>query len=86
MLFRSEAGLYALAVIGVLTSVVAAFYYLRIIKVMYFDDVSDALDKLVRREIGLVIFGTSAVILLFFLLPGPLLDGAGVAAASLFAG
>ena len=33
-----EAGLYALAVIGVLTSVVAAFYYLRIVKVMYFDE------------------------------------------------
>jgi NADH-quinone oxidoreductase subunit N len=81
-----EAGLYALAIIGVLTSVVAAFYYLRIIKVMYFDDVSDALDRSIRREISLVILGTSAVILLFFLLPGPLLDGAGAAAAALFAG
>ncbi len=81
-----EAGLYTLAVIGVLTSVVAAYYYLRIIKVMYFDDVADSLDKPVRREIGLVIFGTSALILLFFLLPGPLLDGAGAAAAALFTG
>lgn len=81
-----ESGLYTLAVIGVLTSVVAAFYYLRIVKVMYFDDVTDALDKPVRREIGLVLLGTSAVILLFFLLPGPLLDGAGAAAAALFAG
>lgn len=81
-----EAGLYALAIIGVLTSVVAAFYYLRIIKVMYFDDVSDALDRTVRREIGLVVLGTSAVILLFFALPGPLLDGAGAAAAALFTG
>jgi NADH-quinone oxidoreductase subunit N len=81
-----EAKLYALAIIGVLTSVVAAFYYLRIVKVMYFDDVADALDRPVRREIGLVLLGTGAVILLFFLLPGPLLDGAGAAAAALFAG
>ena len=81
-----EAGLYALAVIGVLTSVVAAFYYLRIVKVMYFDDVADALDRPVRREIGLVLLGSGAAILLFFLLPGPLLDSAGAAAAALFAG
>jgi len=81
-----ESELYTLAVIGVLTSVVAAFYYLRIIKVMYFDEPVDALHKPVRREIGLVLLGTSAVILLFFLAPGPLLDSAQAAAASLFAG
>ena len=33
-----QAGLYVLAVIGVLTSVVGAYYYLRIVKVMYFDE------------------------------------------------
>jgi len=33
-----DAGLYTLAVIGVLSSVVAAYYYLRIVKLMYFDD------------------------------------------------
>ena len=37
-----EAGLYTLAIIGVLSSVVAAFYYLRIVKVMYFDQASRA--------------------------------------------
>ena len=81
-----ESGFYALAVIGVLTSVVGAFYYLRIIKVMYFDDPVDALDKPVRREISLVLLGTSLVILLFFLMPGPLLDSAQAAAAALFTG
>lgn len=81
-----EAELYALAIIGVLTSVVAAFYYLRIIKIMYFDDPVDALDKPVPREIGLVLLGTSLVIVLFFLLPGPLLDSAQAAAAALFTG
>ena len=33
-----KAGLYPLAVIGVLASVVAAYYYLRIVKIMFFDD------------------------------------------------
>ncbi len=32
-----QSGLWALAVIGVLTSVIGAFYYIRVIKVMYFD-------------------------------------------------
>ncbi|MGH8851305.1 MAG: NADH-quinone oxidoreductase subunit N, partial [Casimicrobiaceae bacterium] len=36
-----DAGLYVLAVIGVLASVVGAFYYLRIVKLMYFDDPLD---------------------------------------------
>ena len=33
-----QAGLYALAVIGVVASVVGAYYYLRIVKIMYFDE------------------------------------------------
>ena len=33
-----KAGLYVLAVIGVLASVVGAYYYLLIVKVMYFDE------------------------------------------------
>ena len=40
-----EAGLFGLAVIGVLASVVGAFYYIRIIKVMYFDEAEAPLDS-----------------------------------------
>ena len=40
-----KAGLYALAVIGVLSSVVGAYYYLRIVKVMYFDEPATAFDQ-----------------------------------------
>ena len=39
-----QSGLWTLAVIGVLTSVVGAFYYLRIVKVMYFDAPAAAFD------------------------------------------
>lgn len=40
-----DAQLYALAIFGILTSVVAAYYYLRVIKVMFFDDPLDAFEK-----------------------------------------
>ena len=43
-----EGGLYTLAIIGVLSSVVAAFYYLRIVKVMYFDQTAEPLDRAIR--------------------------------------
>ncbi|MAF94306.1 MAG: NADH-quinone oxidoreductase subunit NuoN [Rhodospirillaceae bacterium] len=81
-----EAGLYALAVVGVLTSVVAAFYYLRIVQMVYFEEPDDPLDKPVSRDLGLVIAAAGLVIVLFFVYPTPILNGAAAAAASLFAG
>jgi len=81
-----DAGLYALAVIGVLTSVVGAYYYLRIVKVMYFDDVAEPMDRTLGREVRLVMLGSSALILLFFLYPEPVLSSAEAAAAALFPG
>jgi NADH-quinone oxidoreductase subunit N len=79
-----EQGLYVLAVIGVLTSVVAAFYYLRIVKVMYFDAPAGAFDRPVGRVMNLVLAGTGLFTLFLFVYPGPLLSGAEIAAAALF--
>ena len=45
-----DAGLVPLAVIGVLASVVGAYYYLRIVKVMYFDEAREAFDRPIGRE------------------------------------
>ena len=81
-----EAELYGLAVIGVLSSVVAAFYYLRIVKVMYFDDLGDSLEKPIGRDMAGVLMGTSLIILLFFAWPTPLLSAAAAATRGLFAG
>lgn len=81
-----EAGLVVVAVIGVLASAVGAFYYLRIIKIMYFDEATESFDRPLAREIKLVLIGTGVLTLLFFLYPAPLVDGAGRAAAALFAG
>jgi NADH-quinone oxidoreductase subunit N len=78
-----EAGLYALAVIGVLLSVVGAFYYLRIVKIMYFDEPVEAFDPMPR--ILAVVLGASGLLILFyFVYPAPLVAAAGVAAKSLF--
>ncbi len=79
-------GLYTLAVIGVLSSVVGAYYYLKVIKVMYFDDPAPRFDRTQGWEISAVLAVTGLAILLFFLVPGPLFTTAQAAAASLFGG
>jgi len=78
-----DAGLYTLAVVGVLTSVIGAFYYLRIVKIMYFDDPAESFDKPAGREISYVVLLTALFTMLFFLYTGPLLSGADAAATSL---
>ena len=44
--------MYLLAIIGLLSSVVSAFYYLRIIKIMYFDEEIEKLQKKVAEKYG----------------------------------
>src|SRR6201995_4707190 len=78
-----HANLFTLAVIGVLTSVVGAFYYLSIVKVMYFDDPLPQLDP-VRIELRPVLAVTGLFNILFFVYPGPLVSAATAAAKSLF--
>jgi NADH-quinone oxidoreductase subunit N len=79
-----NAQLTGLAVIGVVTSVVSAFYYLRVVKVMYFDEPADGFDRPIVPELKAVLFVTTVVTLFFFLLPGPIVAGARAAASALF--
>ena len=81
-----DAGLYGLAIIGVLTSVVGAYYYLRIVKLMYFDEPAAAFDQPIGREVQFVLVLSSLVILFFFAWPGLLVDGADAVASALFSG
>ncbi|HSK39239.1 MAG TPA: NADH-quinone oxidoreductase subunit NuoN [Arenibaculum sp.] len=81
-----EAELYTLAVVGVLSSVVGAFYYLRIIKLMFMNEVVEPFDRSIGGELAVVMGGTALFTVLFSLVPAPLVDGAAAAAASLFAG
>ena len=78
-----QSGMWALAIIGVLTSVVGSYYYLRIVKVMYFDAPAPAFDRR-PSMIGFVAAVTGLFTLFFFLFPGPLVAAAGTAASALF--
>ncbi len=78
-----DAKLYTLAVVGVVTSVVGAYYYLRLVKVMYFDEAKPAFEK---GDIGVrgVLLVSTLFVLVLSLLPAPLFDSAAAAAKSLF--
>jgi NADH-quinone oxidoreductase subunit N len=84
-----NAGLYTLAVVGVLTSVIAAYYYLRIIKVMYFEEAetnsfgSAGIDKAEDTGLNLILQAASLAVVFFIALPAPLLNSAEAAAQSL---
>ena len=78
-----EAKLYALAVIGVVTSVVGAYYYLRIVKIMYFDEAKAPFLPM-SAAIRLVVGVSGVFVLAFWLYPAPLVTRAVAAAQSLF--
>jgi NADH-quinone oxidoreductase subunit N len=78
-----QAGLFTLAVLGVLTSVVGAYYYLMIVKTMYFDEPAEAFDPM-AGELGTVLGVSGLAVLLFSAYPALLVDAAGAAAKSLF--
>jgi NADH-quinone oxidoreductase subunit N len=67
-----NAGLIPLAIIGVLTSVIGAFYYLRIIKLMYFEDVNQPLDTNAPKENIIILSVSLIVTILFLFIIGPL--------------
>lgn len=78
-----SAHLYGLAVIGFVTSVVAAFYYLQIVKIMYFDEPAVAFSK--SSPVLRVVLALSGIIVLFlFVYPSPFVAATTAAAKSLF--
>jgi NADH-quinone oxidoreductase subunit N len=81
-----DAGLYTLAILGVMASVVSAFYYLRIVKIMYFDEATEPLDSAIPTDLRIVMYVATAVTLLFFLVPSPVVETADIAAAALMGG
>ena len=78
-----HAHLFGLAVVGVLLSVVAAFYYLRIIKFMYFDEAAVPFDRQSPMLQGVLAI-TGLLVLLFFVYPPVFIGAATAAAKSLF--
>jgi NADH-quinone oxidoreductase subunit N len=78
-----EAQLYALAVIGMIASAIGAYYYLRLVKLMYFDEPATRFEPM-PRELAAVMIASALFIVLFALYPGPLYNAAEAAAKSLF--
>ena len=64
-----EQKMYALAIIGLLTTVISAFYYLRIIKIIYFDDSAISFDPVKNSVAKLSVLISCAILITFFLYP-----------------
>jgi NADH-quinone oxidoreductase subunit N len=78
-----HAGLYWLAVVGILSSVVGAYYYLRIVKIMFLDEPAAAFEPM-GGEMKAVLGVTGLFVAAFALVLGPLGDAALAAAKTLF--
>ncbi|MGV8830745.1 MAG: NADH-quinone oxidoreductase subunit NuoN [Devosia sp.] len=79
-----DAQLYVLAVIGVLASAVSAFYYLRIVKVMYFDEPVREFEAVPAELNIMMAVGAFLVVTYYFTVGAPLANFAHIAAGSLF--
>ncbi len=77
-----QAGLYPLAIIGVLSSVVGAFYYLRIIKIMFFDDAKPAFEA-ASPWTRMIMVASGLFVLFYVVYPAPLVEAAAYAASAL---
>jgi NADH-quinone oxidoreductase subunit N len=84
-----SAGLFGLAIVGVLTSVVASYYYLKIVKVMYFDKVPETPSisygqtLVFSTEMAFILNACGIIVIFFFIYPNPLLEMAKRAALSI---
>jgi NADH-quinone oxidoreductase subunit N len=75
-----NAGLWWLALAGVINSVISAYYYLRVIKVMYLSEAPSEERLVSGLPMRLALIATTAGVLLFGVYPGPLLEIARTAA------
>jgi len=79
-----QAHLYIPAIINIVASVAGAFYYLRILQIMYFDDPVRGFDHDVGHGTSAIMWGTSVISIFFVFVPAPLIAIAGTAAHALF--
>ena len=61
--------MFTLAIIGLLTTVISAFYYLKIIKIIYFDDSVITFDTVKNKKAQASILISCSILLTFFLYP-----------------
>ena len=75
-IFKSvlEQSMYFLAIVGLLSTVVAAFYYLRLIKIMYFDEEKERFDTDHSFWLKFSLASSTLLILIYFIFPGQLIE------------
>jgi len=78
-----NAGLYTLAIIGVIASVVGAFYYVRIVRIAYFDEPLEGFEQPIGKSLTAVLTVTAIITVVFLIGLAPVLDVAEAAALSL---
>ena len=78
-----DAHLYVLAVLGVVSSVIGAYYYFRIVKIMYFEEAVPAFDTPMETPLVVIAAGSSAFNLFFVLFASPLVAAAAIGAKAL---
>jgi len=81
-----QADFFGIAILGVLTSVVASFYYIRIVQIIYFKESEELVDKSSSTELNVVITASGILVTFFFIYSTPIISAAGIAASSLFSG
>jgi len=79
-----ESNMFVLAIIGIIASVIGAFYYLRIVKVIYFDEPQTSYDGLSIKSLAVLFYPTSILVVIFCFYPLPLLKIAETASNSFF--
>ena len=75
-----DSQMYTLAIIGLLSSVVAAFYYLRVIKIIYFDEEKEKFDEISGLGMKFSLSISSIIILFYFISPSFLINLSDIAA------
>ena len=69
-----ESEMYTLAIVGLVTTVISSFYYIRIIKIMYFDKSKKPFEKFTDYKIHIPIILSCTILATFFLYPSILND------------
>ena len=78
-----DSQLYLLALIGGAASFAFAISYLRVVKVIYFEDLIEPFDTNTSGELNIVMFGSVVLLILFFIFPNPLISSAKIVASIL---
>ena len=69
-----EKSMYFLAIVGLLSTVVSAFYYLKIIKIIYFDEAKEKYDPVKYFGLKFSLVSATLLILLYFIYPSGLIN------------